>query len=134
MGAGRVVIVEAMIKDKGGKILLLKRSSKNRYYVNKWQLPGGKVEFGEDLQKAIRREIKEETGRIAIKPKLERVFSVKEKHNIHTSEVTLLLYSAEIRGEIKLSKDHSEYRYIALKDIKQSALMKISKTSLFSKH
>ena len=50
----KVMIVEALITDSKGRILLLKRSSLNKYYVGKWQLPGGKVEFGEDLQITVK--------------------------------------------------------------------------------
>ena len=55
-------IVEALIHNNKGEILLLKRSKKNSVWVNKWQLPGGKLEEGESSIKAIKREIFEETS------------------------------------------------------------------------
>ena len=55
---GAVVIHE-------GKILLVKR--KNPPGKNFWALPGGSVRWGETLQEATIREIKEETG-LLIKP------------------------------------------------------------------
>ena len=133
MDQSKTIIVEAFITDSEGKILLLKRSKNNKYFIGKWQLPGGKVEFGEDLQKAIRREIKEETGRMAIKPRLERVFSVKEKYKGKNSEVLLLVYSVKIKGPVFLGKEHSEFKFVYKKDIDKSSLMAVSKVSLFSK-
>lgn len=133
MTTGKTAIVEAIIYDKENRILLLKRANKNRFFVGKWQLPGGKVEFGENMQKAIRREIGEETGCVAKKTKLERVFSVSEKFNGTTSHVLLLVYSAKISGKIKLSSEHSEYKYFKLDEIKKGSLVKLSKVSLFSK-
>ena len=38
-----ISVVEAIIKNKEGKVLLLKRSKSNKFFVGKWQLPGGKV-------------------------------------------------------------------------------------------
>ncbi|MBN2246845.1 MAG: NUDIX domain-containing protein, partial [Candidatus Aminicenantes bacterium] len=55
VGVGAVVI-----KDE--KILLVKR--KNPPQKGQWAIPGGKVEFGETMQKAAEREILEETGLI----------------------------------------------------------------------
>lgn len=53
----RVTIKDLVVKD--GKILLLKESPK---LSGQWELPGGGLDFGEDIFKGLRREIKEETG------------------------------------------------------------------------
>jgi 8-oxo-dGTP diphosphatase len=44
---------------KNNKVILTKRSSKCKYYPNKFEFPGGKVEMGEDLKEALVRELKE---------------------------------------------------------------------------
>ena len=49
-----------MLIVRDGKVLLGKRSG--RLFPDKWALPGGTVEFGEDFLTASRREAKEETG------------------------------------------------------------------------
>jgi len=45
-----------------GKILLIKRSNQESNFPGKWAFPGGKVEIGETIVDALRREIVEETG------------------------------------------------------------------------
>lgn len=42
--------------------LILQRPSDKSIYQGAWDLPGGKVEYGENHLEAIAREIKEETG------------------------------------------------------------------------
>lgn len=51
------VRVAALIENSNGEILLIKQKKKNRSY---WLLPGGGVEFGESLELALERELKEE--------------------------------------------------------------------------
>jgi len=46
---------------KGKKILIIKRSSKEDVYASEWDLPGGKVRFGEHPIDSIKREVFEET-------------------------------------------------------------------------
>jgi len=52
--------VGAAIFDKDGKLFIAKRGKKSRNEKGKWEIPGGSVEFGETLENAIKREIKEE--------------------------------------------------------------------------
>lgn len=56
------VSVGAMILNDQGEILLAKRSQTVKNERGCWENPGGSVEFGETLQSAVRREIKEEFG------------------------------------------------------------------------
>jgi 8-oxo-dGTP diphosphatase len=51
--------VDAII-PYAGKIVLIKR--KNEPYRNYYALPGGIVEYGETVESAVLREVKEETG------------------------------------------------------------------------
>lgn len=54
--------VPAIIRNSKGEILLGKRSKKMIYYPDMWGLPGGLIEFGETIEQAAKREVKEELG------------------------------------------------------------------------
>lgn len=56
----RIPCVGAIIKDPGGRLLLIKRGHAPQ--AGRWSLPGGRVEPGESDQQAVIREIREETG------------------------------------------------------------------------
>ncbi|WHO71028.1 NUDIX hydrolase [Rhizobium sp. BT03] len=45
-----------------GSVLLARRSSERRTHPDRWSLPGGHVEAGEDAETAMRRELLEEIG------------------------------------------------------------------------
>ncbi|MFA6571605.1 MAG: NUDIX domain-containing protein [Bacteroidota bacterium] len=56
------VAVGVFIINDEGKIFLSKRSGKATNECGTWEIPGGKVQFGERLQDAAKREAKEEYG------------------------------------------------------------------------
>ncbi len=57
---GPVVVVAALIQ-RDGRFLLIQRQPGQRW-AGYWEFPGGKIEAGEDLRAALRREIREELG------------------------------------------------------------------------
>lgn len=54
--------VGAVIVNAQGRIFLAKRGKEARNESGKWEFPGGAVEFGETLELALVREVKEEYG------------------------------------------------------------------------
>lgn len=53
-----IVTVGGLLLDEGGDVLLVR----TRKWSGKWGIPGGKVDYGETLKAAFRRETREETG------------------------------------------------------------------------
>jgi 8-oxo-dGTP diphosphatase len=53
VGVGGVVV-------RDGKAVIIKRA--NEPYKGQWSIPGGRLELGESLVDAVRRELREETG------------------------------------------------------------------------
>ncbi|MBD3259777.1 NUDIX domain-containing protein [Candidatus Woesearchaeota archaeon] len=55
-----ILVMAAIIEDKG-KFLLTQRP-KGVHNEERWEFPGGKIDFGEDPRYAMEREIEEELG------------------------------------------------------------------------
>lgn len=58
---GPVHVAAAVLSDAGGRVLVARRAG-NAHQGGLWEFPGGKVDSGEDVQSALRREIEEEIG------------------------------------------------------------------------
>lgn len=57
----RIILgVGAVVWNDREQVLLIRRRNPPRQ--DEWSLPGGKVEFGETLEEALAREVREETG------------------------------------------------------------------------
>jgi 8-oxo-dGTP diphosphatase len=59
---GRPLLVTAALIRKENRILVAQRLPDSRFEPNKWEFPGGKVDFGEHPIESLERELEEELG------------------------------------------------------------------------
>tara|TARA_Y100000034_G_C6907509_1_gene421618 strand:+ start:4007 stop:4429 length:423 start_codon:yes stop_codon:yes gene_type:complete len=111
-------IVVAGVIVKKGKFLVVKRSATEKILPNKWELPSGKVEFGENPNNALVREIEEEvniTPEKFVPIKITDYILGDEHKKKHTVQIIFLIKSSD--NEIKLSSEHDEYRWITIDEL-----------------
>ena len=99
--------VDAIIVHNG-KFLLLKRN--NPPVKGEWWLPGGRIRKGEQLEEAVKREVREETG---LECKIIRQVGVINQifPECHTVSIYYLVKSES--GDVKLNREHSGYRWVS---------------------
>lgn len=118
------VKVVAGFIEKDGKVLVVKRPT-DKKRGGFWEFPGGKVEAGESLQEALRRELKEELG-IEV-----RVGEVLEKitHVYPDEEIELYLLSVAVNRDLDL-KESLEVKWVDLQELENLELCPADKVLL----
>ena len=108
----------AILVENNGKYLLGKRNKKN--YLNFWVIPGGKVEWGENLHQAGIREIKEETN---IDVEIVKFIGWKEIINIENDyHRYVFFFLGKLKNdefEIKTTDDVSEVKFYTVDELKK---------------
>lgn len=74
------VSVCGIIHDGKGNVLLMKRGLKARDERGRWDICGGALEFGESIDEALRREIKEELCADALDIEFLNVYDAHREH------------------------------------------------------
>ena len=103
------VSIKVIIVDDN-KVLCLKNE---RY---EWDLPGGKINFNEDVEVCLRREVKEEVNLDIKNLNILKPFNLK----FNDVPVFVVVFSANISCEspISVSYEHSEYNFFSKHEIK----------------
>ena len=103
------VSIKAIIIDKN-KVLCLKNER------NEWDFPGGKINFDEDVEEGLIREVKEETNLDIKNLKILKPFNLK----FNDVPVFIVVYSCEIscNSSILTSYEHSEYNFFSKSEVK----------------
>lgn len=105
----RIVPVVKAVVVCGQRMLMLRRTQSDPIGGGVWEVPGGKLEFGEHLSDALVREVREETG-LHVQP--EKLLYAVDFFTHPHRQVVLLAYLCRCDGgEVTLSSEHSEYRW-----------------------
>jgi 8-oxo-dGTP diphosphatase len=111
----RVVCAILQDPEHPGAILAAQRPLDASNLPGKWELPGGKIESGEDEIAALQREIQEELG-VAISVG-ERLTPVSWSYPAF--QVMLIPYLCRLNSTPLKQNEHHELRWVRLEDLDQ---------------
>ncbi|MDP2874364.1 MAG: NUDIX domain-containing protein [bacterium] len=114
------------------KALVVRRSNKEAFLPGVYEIPGGKVEFGENPNSSLVREFKEEVN-LRIKPLMPyRTFDyVTKEGKRHTVEIVYLVtLDGDTVENIKLSDAHDKYEWVSKNDLSSIKLTEEIKADL----
>lgn len=109
--------LKALILNPEGKMLLIKRSKGNTL-SDTWDIPGGRMQFGESLREALQREIKEETGM-----ELDRIGTVLNVStffpgNNPDNQIIRMIFAVSTKqGDVVLSDEHQGFVWADLSQL-----------------
>ncbi|KNY25475.1 NUDIX hydrolase [Pseudobacteroides cellulosolvens] len=111
-----VVAVKGVIVNDG-RVLIVKRASNDEIGAGTWECVGGKIEFGEELETALIREIKEEVG---LNVTVEKLLYATTFKTSPTRQVVILTYLCRSEvTDVRLSVEHLEYLWATKDQLKQ---------------
>ena len=110
------IAVKAFVVNKN-KLLVVKRAKDEVQMPNIWELPGGRLDQGEDPYIGIIREVREETG-LYIKPILPMSINHFQRNDGQT--ITMIVsFCKPVGGRLSISDEHQDIDWIDLKESKQ---------------
>ena len=123
-----VLAVAAVIWNDQREVLLIRRTKEPR--KGQWSLPGGKVEFGESIEDAARREVLEETGLTVALLGVAGIAETILDASAGAADVHFVLidYSARVvSGEAKAASDAADATWFTQEAIKDLPLWEETK-------
>ncbi|MEU4677110.1 NUDIX domain-containing protein [Micromonospora sp. NPDC023737] len=109
----------ALIVDDDGRLFFQRRSPHRRLFPNCWDVVGGHLESGEDVEAALRREVTEETGWTVS----HLLGPVGEYRYVGDDGLARIEYDWLVRVEGDLTRPrlevgkHTEFRWLAEEDV-----------------
>jgi len=99
---------------EGTNSILLIRRSKTDTWSLTWEFPRGKAESGENLEKCLKREVKEETGLdVDIIKFIDQYEYIADHGTRKSTQFNFLCKMSNPKQKVKLSFEHDQYRWVS---------------------
>lgn len=109
------IVLTGILRDKD-LFLIVKRKENDNLYPGAWEFPGGHLEDGETIKEGLKRELLEEIGFTdEFNPRITHYYDeIKSKNGklIYNLEIDFIINVDRSNLEIKLSNEHSEYKWV----------------------
>ncbi|MFZ2544486.1 MAG: reverse transcriptase-like protein [Candidatus Saccharimonadales bacterium] len=117
------ISVRAVIKQND-QSLLLRRATGRDSILGKYELPGGRLSYGEQPEDALRRYLHDDVGLHISQAKLFDVVTYidKDDRNIQYAIIVYIVMLADGHHDLRLSDNYDEYLWSVLKNLQQSSL------------
>lgn len=128
-----VLTNRSIVINNKGEILIVQRAKGDTWRSNFWELPGGKLDEGQDISHALEREVFEETG-LLINP-ISRTSYI-ESSVISQGKYAGMPYIVIIgislveAGKVKLSEEHQKFVWVTLSEALKYELTKETNKAL----
>lgn len=116
---------------QNNKFLILRRHPNSKTNADCWELPGGKVDPGEDFDKALIREFIEETS---LTIKIGDLLGAVQEDFPYKRTIAVIMHVESISGEIIISDEHTEWKWASIDEIKDLNLSGWFKKLLIEKN
>lgn len=130
MSEFRIAVKAFIVKD--GKLLIIKRKPDNVHYADKWDIPGGRLEVGEDPRVGVKRETKEETN-LMVDPLL----PLRIEHFIRDDGqgITMIIFLCKpLTDDLVLSEEHEAYEWVDVSGVEKHPEWLIPTSNTFLKY
>jgi len=102
-----MTVARALVESEG-RVLLVRRAAWDTR-PGMWELPGGKVDRGERVQRALARELEEETGLMLADA---RRISCRDMISPRGRRIREHVYLTRAIGTVTLSDEHDAHRWV----------------------
>lgn len=124
-----VVAPKVFVKGPSGRYLFIQRSAPSKHFAMQWELPGGKMDEGEEIGECLIRETKEETG---LDLTLTGVAGA-GAGSIPNLNLAYMFMTGIVDSEnVILSDEHDDFKWISLEDARQLDLLPALKSYIKS--
>ncbi len=107
-------VVSGYVTSSNGDVLIGKRH-KDSYNGGLWEFPGGKLEVGESLVDALKRELHEELG-------VEVTFVGPVVHTEQDGSYKISIVHAKIKGTPRNIEGHTEIRWVTIEVLQRMSV------------